>query len=145
MGASCQTHGGNFGRIPQLIEHYKDIVIDGVECACVRSQGQAARERFPVVKKRHTGKSLAVSERNRKILSLRCVVEDSVHDYTLMESVFKPGLAWFRNVILCLEFGFLGADKDYGNARHLLHKKPRKSKNNPNPSLTPEQKKQNRA
>lgn len=121
-------------------------MIDGVECACVRSQGQAARERFPVVKKRHTGKSLAVSERNWKILSLRCVVDGSVHDYTLMESLFKPGLAWFRNAILWLEFGFLGADKDYGNAKvHLPHKKLRKSKNNPNPNLTPEQKKQNRA
>ena len=69
----------------------------------------------------------------------------SVHDYTLMKSVFKPGFEWFRKVILWLDLGFLGADKDYENTKiHLPHKKPRKSKNNPNPTLTPEQKKQNR-
>ena len=62
-----------------------------------------------------------------------------------MKSVFKPGFEWFRKVILWLDLGFLGADKDYENAKiHLPRKKPRKSKNNPNPTLTPEQKKQNR-
>ena len=69
----------------------------------------------------------------------------SVHDYTLMKNVFKPGFPWFRKVGLWLDIGFLGADKDYANTRiHLPHKKPRKSKKNPNPCLTPSQKKENR-
>jgi hypothetical protein len=72
-------------------------------------------------------------------------VAGSVHDYALMKKVFKPGLSWFKKAVLWLDLGFLGADKDYekGNI-HLPHKKPRKSKNNPNPSLTPEQRRENR-
>jgi hypothetical protein len=72
-------------------------------------------------------------------------VAGSVHDYTVMKSIFKPGLAWFGKVNVWLDLGFLGADKDYKKAMiHLPHRKPRKSKNNPDPTLTPEQKKQNR-
>ena len=86
-----------------------------------------------------------VSDLNRKILFLCCVVAGSVHDYALMEKVFKPGLSWFKKVRLWLDLGFLGADKDYEKAKiHLPHKKPRKSKKNPNPSLTEEQKQENR-
>jgi hypothetical protein len=72
-------------------------------------------------------------------------VAGSVHDYTLMKNVFKPGSAWFEKVSLWLDLGFLGVDKDYKSTKtHLPHKKPRKSKKNPDPTLTPEQKKQNR-
>jgi hypothetical protein len=86
-----------------------------------------------------------VSDFNRKILLLCCVVAGSVHDYALMKKVFKPGLSWFKKVRLWLDLGFLGADKDYKKAKiHLPHKKPRKSKKNPNPSLTAEQKQENR-
>jgi hypothetical protein len=86
-----------------------------------------------------------VSDLNRKILLLCCVVAGSVHDYALMKKVFKPGLSWFKKVRLWLDLGFLGADKDYEKANiQLPHKKPRKSKKNPNPSLTPTQKQENR-
>ena len=74
-----------------------------------------------------------------------CIVAGSVHDYALMKKVFDPRLDWFGKLDVWLDLGFLGADKDYRNAGiHLPHKKPRKSKNNPSPALTPEQKKQNR-
>lgn len=86
-----------------------------------------------------------VSDLNRKILLLCCVVAGSVHDYALMKKLFKPGLSWFKKVRLWLDLGFLGANKDYEKAKiHLPYKKPRKSKNNPNPSLTAEQKQENR-
>lgn len=68
-----------------------------------------------------------------------------MHDYALMKNAFRPGLAWFNQVGLLLDLGFLGADKDYPNVKiHLPHKKPRKSKKNPNPKLTTEQKNENR-
>ena len=54
-------------------------------------------------------------------------------------------MAWFGKNDVWLDLGFLGADKDYEKTKiHLPHKKPGKSKNNPDPSLTPQQKKQNR-
>ena len=86
-----------------------------------------------------------VSDFNRKILLLCSIVAGSVHDYKLMKTIFKPGFSWFKKVNLWLDLGFLGADKEYHNAKiHLPHKKPRKSKKNPNPTLTNEQKTQNR-
>jgi hypothetical protein len=86
-----------------------------------------------------------VSDFDRRILLLCCIVAGSVHDYKLMKDIFKPGLAWFGKVGLWLDLGFLGADKDYEAAKiYLPHKKPRKSKKNPDPTLTPGQKKQNR-
>ena len=45
-----------------------------------------------------------------------------------------------------LDLGFLGADKEYNCAEKILlpNKKPRKSKNNPEPRLTDEQKQENK-
>jgi hypothetical protein len=45
-----------------------------------------------------------------------------------------------------LDLGFHGARKDYGDKAgiHLPYKKPRKSKKNPNPELTAQQKRDNR-
>nr|WP_170161139.1 transposase family protein [Methylocaldum marinum] len=103
------------------------------------------RKSITAEKKRHTLKSLVISDFNRRILFLCRIVAGSVHDYTLMKDVFTPGSAWFEKVNLWLDLGFLGADKDYQSTQiYLPHKKPRKSKKNPNPTLTPEQKKQNR-
>lgn len=90
-------------------------------------------------------KSLVISNCNRMILFLSRVVAGSVHDYELMKRSFKPGPSWFKKINAWLDLGFLGADKDYPDAQfHLPHKKPRKSKNNPDPQLTPEQKKYNK-
>ena len=45
-----------------------------------------------------------------------------------------------------MDLGFLGIKKDYqGDKIEIPHKKPRKSKNNPNPTLTEEQKAENKA
>lgn len=79
------------------------------------------------------------------IVFLSCVVAGSTHDYKLMKSVFEPGSPWFKKIHVWLDLGFLGADREYPNARiHLPHKKPRKSKKNPDPQLTPQQKAENR-
>ena len=68
-----------------------------------------------------------------------------MHDYALMKKVFAPGSNWFGKAHVWLDLGFLGADKDYAQGKiHLSHKKPRKSQSNPDPALSPLQKKQNR-
>ena len=63
-----------------------------------------------------------------------------------MKKVFDPKLKWFHQVNLWLDLGFQGAEKDYGvkSKINLPHKRPRKSKNNPNPKLTAAQVKHNR-
>jgi len=63
-----------------------------------------------------------------------------------MKSLFDPTLPWFEHTTVRLDLGFRGAEKDYGASSTILipHKKPRKSKQNPVPKLTSDQKKENR-
>lgn len=52
---------------------------------------------------------------------------------------------WFEDFTLWLDLGYLGTQKTYkAEAVNMPHKKPRKSKKNPTPTLTEEQKAENR-
>ena len=103
------------------------------------------RKNATAVKKRHMVKALVISDFNRMIVFLSCIVAGSVHDYEIMKRVFKPGSPWFKQSHAWLDLGFFGADNDYPDAQiYLPHKKPRKSKNNPDPQLTPKQMEENR-
>ncbi len=85
------------------------------------------------------------------ILFLGYTVAGSVHDYTQLKKEFPVDgeshevIAWFEDVILWLDLGYLGAQKAYkADTVNMPHKKPRKSKKNPTPTLTEEQKAENR-
>lgn len=81
-----------------------------------------------------------------QILFLSQIVPGSVHDYALLKQTFDPNEPWFDDISIWLDLGFYGVRKDYGDKAdiHLPHKKPRKSKKNPNPELTAQQKRENR-
>ena len=131
----------------QLVEQYGDILIDGMECPCVRPQDEELQKaRFSGKKKRHTLKAIAVTTLHRQILFLFCVFAGSIHDYKLMKRIFDPKLKWFYQVNVLLDLGFKGAEKDYGGKSKisLPHKRSRKSKNNPKQKLTAAQVKHNR-
>ncbi|CAK0756178.1 hypothetical protein CCP3SC1_250031 [Gammaproteobacteria bacterium] len=55
----------------------------------------------------------------------------------------QPGLS---SIEVWVDFGYQGIKDLYPTFKdiHIPHKKPRKSKNNPDPTLTPKQKKENR-
>ena len=68
------------------------------------------------------------------------------HDYTMLKAELPPALDWFVLVQVFVDLGYQGIQSDYaGDNIHIPHKKPRKSKNNPDPLLTDEQKAENRA
>lgn len=50
---------------------------------------------------------------------------------------------WFSTFENWVDLGYLGIEKDYKGKIKIPHKKPRKSKNNPVPKLTDEQKREN--
>ena len=78
------------------------------------------------------------------ILFLGYTVAGSQHDYSLFKQEFDPELNWFELFKLWLDLGYLGIKTDYQALEiNIPHKKPRKSKASPNPSLTPEQKAEN--
>jgi len=63
----------------------------------------------------------------------------------MLKTEFKPGLNWFKNFRIYVDLGYLGFAGDYKTKELFIpYKKPRKSKNNLNPTLTEEQKKHNK-
>ena len=78
------------------------------------------------------------------ILFLGYTVAGSQHDYSLFKQEFDPALNWFEQFKIWLDLGYLGIKADYQALEiNIPHKKPRKSKANPGPSLTSEQKSEN--
>ncbi len=72
-------------------------------------------------------------------------VAGKIHDYKLLKSEFDPEKDIFENLRVWIDLGYLGFEKDYNTAQtNMPHKKPRTSKKNPKPKLTPEQKKENK-
>lgn len=68
------------------------------------------------------------------------------HDYTMLKTEFPPEYPWFEAINVLLDLGYQGIKSDYaGESIEIPHKRPRKSKNNPNPELSAEQKANNRA
>ena len=63
----------------------------------------------------------------------------------MFKSEFPNESAWFEHLTVLVDLGYQGICKDYKGKNLLIPiKKPRKSKNNPNPSLTDEQKQYNK-
>ena len=68
------------------------------------------------------------------------------HDYTMLKQELPPGLDWFRDLEVWVDLGYQGIRSDYeGEMIDIPHKKSPKSKANPTPELTAEQRAENRA
>lgn len=86
-----------------------------------------------------------ISGKDRRIYFLgKTVTGGKNHDYSLLRKEFPPQQDWFRNQHLFVDLGYQGIHKSYKSKKtEIPFKRPRKSKGNPNPELTPEQKKHN--
>lgn len=98
-----------------------------------------------MVKKTHTLKNTVICDTRRFIFFLSATVWGGAwHDYSLLKNDFSPDQNWFKRLQVWLDSGYQGFKKDYvAKTVHQPQKKPRKSKSNPNPFLTEEQKKAN--
>jgi hypothetical protein len=87
-----------------------------------------------------------ISDAPKRILFIGKTVPGSVHDYRLFKNEFDPNEDWFKSVTGWFDLGYHGIKTDYKSSEHIRipHKKPRKSKANPNPSLTCKQKRENK-
>lgn len=72
----------------------------------------------------------------------------AIHDYFLLKEElrwFEGHETWFDLVELFVDLGYLGIEKDFVIQKiQIPIKKPKKSKNKPNPQLTDEQKEHNK-
>ena len=62
----------------------------------------------------------------------------------MLKTELPPQEPWFSDIEVAVDLGYQGIIADYqGEAIAIPHKKPRKSKSNPNPQLTEAQKAEN--
>jgi len=96
-------------------------------------------------KKAHTVKNTVITNAKKVILFLGQTVAGKIHDYKLLKSEFDTEKDIFENLRIWIDLGYLGFEKDYNTDQtNMPHKKTRKSKNNPNPKLSSEQKNENK-
>ena len=83
---------------------------------------------------------------DKVVLYVSQTFEGRKHDYAILKEEFPPDLSWFEMIIVLVDLGFQGILSDYdGDYIFIPFKKPRKSKQNPAPKLTDEQKAVNQA
>lgn len=67
------------------------------------------------------------------------------HDYKMLQEEFPPLHPWFKHIRVWIDLGYIGFKKDYQSEKvEIPFKKPYKTKNNPDPKLTDEQKEYNK-
>jgi DDE superfamily endonuclease len=87
-----------------------------------------------------------ITSLRKQILFLGYTIWGSRHDYGLFKTEFPPEQAWFATFKVWVDLGYLGFADDYQTLElHIPHKKPRKSAATPAPTLSDEQKADNRA
>lgn len=88
---------------------------------------------------------MILSNKKRKIFYVSYLYEGKSNDMGIFKKEFAPSEKWFENLRVIFDLGFTGVDKIYEFKELLIgHKRPKKSKKNPNPKLTPEQKEKNK-
>jgi len=90
-------------------------------------------------------KNTIMSSKYRIIKFVGKTFPGRTHDYTMLKKEFPPEVPWFKDVSVLADLGYQGIRKDYaGEKIRIPHKKSPKSKKNPAPELSKNQKKENR-
>lgn len=123
------------------------IIIDATERQHRRPQNSGKQSSlYSGKKKKHTVKNTIISSVDKVILFLGKTFPGHTHDYKMLKEEFPPGQPWFKNTNGLADLGYQGIQNDYEECGiRIPNKKPGKSKNNPNPELTKEQKDANRS
>lgn len=122
------------------------IIVDGFENPIERKKDYKAQEAdYSGKKHTHTDIGLCISDANKFIYYISKLYPGSNVDYGIFKQEFPPEKPWFRNKEVKFDLGFTGVKKDYEIKELMIgYKKPKKSKNNPNPKLTKEEKEWNK-
>ena len=87
-----------------------------------------------------------MSTLDKAIFFLGGTFSGHTHDYTMLKEEFPPEKAWFQYFQVLADLGYQGIVSGYiGENIRIPYKKLRKSKKNPNTSLSDEQKRENHA
>ncbi len=87
-----------------------------------------------------------ISTPEKVIVFLGYTFTGRTHDYKMLKAELSPELDWFVGLSVLVDLGYLGLQTDYvGVQIKRPHKKPRKSKQQPDTCLTMAQKADNKA
>lgn len=125
---------------------HKDLIFDATERLHHRKQDNEEQKKYYNGKqKAHTVKNTIISTPAQIVLFVGLTVLGATHDYGLLKNEFPPNHQWFKHHTVWIDLGYLGFEKHYNPQQLFIpFKKPYKSKNNPDPKLSDEQKTYNR-
>ncbi len=117
------------------------IIIDATERTMQRSiDNDKQKEHYSGKKKKHTIKNTVMTTLNKFILFVGQTFAGRNHDYAMLKEEFPPDSDWFADFDVLVDSGYQGIRTDYCESVVLPHKKPRKSKKNPEPTLSEDEK-----
>jgi len=131
----------------QPTENKQKIIIDATERPCGRPHHARKQKHYYSGKKHHhTLKNTVIADENKGIPVIGPTTPGSRHDYALLKEELDPKQPGLSSIEVWVDLGYQGIKDRYPTFYkiHIPHKKLRKSKKNPNPTLTPKQKKENR-
>ncbi len=128
-------------------EGLDEILIDVTEREHQRPKDdEMQQELYSGKQGNHTQKNTVISSKEKVILFVGQTFGGRNHDYAMLKEEFPPEEEWFEDIKVAVDLGYQGIEKDYEGADVAIpHKRPRKSKANPNPKLSKEQKAHNQA
>lgn len=138
-----------FDSVEDFIEFTKDnkkLLIDATERLHHRKKDNKEQKKYYNGKKKaHTVKNTIIANTAQAVLFVGLTVLGAKHDYKMFVEEFPPTFDWFEYSEVWLDLAYIGFKKDY-KVEHINipFKKPYKTKDNPNPELTPEQKEHNK-
>ena len=132
--------------LKDALDGFDQLIIDATERAYRRSQDyEEQKEYYSGKKKQHTLKNTVMSTLEKRIIFLGRTFSGHNHDYKILKEELPPDIDWFQDINVFVDLGYQGIQSDYrGDEIEIPHKKPRKSKNNPNPSLNKDQQEENK-
>lgn len=132
----------------QASENTQKIIIDATERPrCRPHHARLQKNYYSGKNHRHTLKNTVIADLNGGIAVIGPTVPGRRHDFKLLKDELDPNEPGLSSVEAWVDLGYQGIESQYPTFHriHIPHKKPRKSKSNPNPTLTPQQKRENRA
>ena len=120
----------------------EELIFDGTENLTERPKDyDEQKEKYSGKKCTHTDLTLVLSDKRTWIYYASEYYNGKNVDFGVFKQEFPPEYPWFKNSKVLVDLGFIGIDKLYEIKELVIgEKKPRKSKENPNPKLTEEQK-----
>ena len=124
----------------------KELIFDGFENEAERPQDyENQKVKFSGKLGTHSDIALLLSDKKKWIYYVSMLYDGSNVDIGILKKEFLPGLYWFIKFKVLFDLGFQGVDKLYKFKELIIgEKKKRKSKKNPSPKLTEEQKEWNK-